>query len=365
LTVATLPSRSQSNKLCSSRSQNAYQNDGENLGIDMNLFYVKVYKAASTTSSGVVRRIAIRNGLNLACENIPEIVHRDEPFVLAYHVKLSDLKPQIENNLAKQVFLFTMIRDPVERCLSHFYYSQVTQRRPKGGKFVPTIRHKLQFAKIACNNFCAHFVEPTATAGETQIGAKEPRKNYNGLQLSEQKLALWGQLRRHQPIVVDQIISKYRFIGVAHRFEESMVLLAFQLRLTLCDILVLKTKDSRASAKNIYGQKMASHPDLRQEPEEVQRFFNSTAFLSANRHEYELMAAAEAKMDALIAMVEDAGFSRALRAYRVLLDKAQLACGAQAENYHDCLMDDHGCGQQCLDRVCAAENATALQRWGQ
>ncbi|CAN0044821.1 unnamed protein product, partial [Heterosigma akashiwo] len=286
----------------------------------MNLFYVKVYKAASTTSSGVVRRIAIRNGLNLACENIPEIVHRDEPFVLAYHVKLSDLKPQIENNLAKQVFLFTMIRDPVERCLSHFYYSQVTQRRPKGGKFVPTIRHKLQ-------------------------------KNYNGLQLSEQKLALWGQLRRHQPIVVDQIISKYRFIGVAHRFEESMVLLAFQLRLTLCDILVLKTKDSRASAKNIYGQKMASHPDLRQEPEEVQRFFNSTAFLSANRHEYELMAAAEAKMDALIAMVEDAGFSRALRAYRALLDKAQLACGAQAENYHDCLMDDHGCGQQCLDRV--------------
>lgn len=96
-----------------------------------------------------------------------------------------------------------MIRSPAERCLSLFYYHQAK----KPHKTNPSASNKVS-ALRSCNDFIFKFVRP-----------------------SDSEEWAPGQL----------VEDVYTFVGVSERFDESVVLLAALLRVSLSHVLYMKS----------------------------------------------------------------------------------------------------------------------------
>jgi hypothetical protein len=64
----------------------------------------------------------------------------------------------------------------------------------------------------------------------------------------------------------------FDFIGIVERFAESMVVLAYILRVALTDVISLNAKESATGGKDDLGFTLAPHPPLAEEPEQVQAY---------------------------------------------------------------------------------------------
>ena len=82
------------------------------------LVYIKVFKCASSTTGGVIRRIAAHNAMSGVSDTSWV---NPEPGIWANHDELSQLWRKVVA-LKQRVFLFTMIRLPATRCLSSYYH---------------------------------------------------------------------------------------------------------------------------------------------------------------------------------------------------------------------------------------------------
>jgi hypothetical protein len=81
----------------------------------------------------------------------------------------------------------------------------------------------------------------------------------------------------------------YGFIGLAERYDESMVMLSYLLRIPLSDVLYLKSKES--------ANRAVRHPSMAEEDFAVRSYAASTDFNSSNALDYQLYAAANAELD--------------------------------------------------------------------
>lgn len=282
-----------------------------------NLVFIKVAKCASSTTAGVVRRIAAHNQLSGVWHDtvwsMSPPPSAPEPGIWANHGHLA-LKWGALRQLQQRTVLLTMVRLPATRCLSEYYHFEETRRGSSN-----EARAKVAALK-GCKNFIFNYVTPGS-----------------GTWLARQ--------------LVEDV---YSFVGVVERYDESMVLLASLLRVPLSHVLYLKAKNSNGGvdfteAYGFTGPSFVPHPPLEQEPSAVSAFAASADFNHSNKHDYELHAMANAALDRRwrTNQVElDAGLAR----FREMRARATELCADEAENEASCYWQDNGCAYKCLDR---------------
>eukprot|EP00958_Prasinococcus_capsulatus_P002341 scaffold207_cov409-Prasinococcus_capsulatus_cf.AAC.46 len=136
-------------------------------------------------------------------------------------------------------FVFSLVRDPVSRCLSLFYF-KVTR-----GTIANTEGAKLDFVKEICRDNQYKYLR----TNDTQDLEEEGRSDHE---------------------VVQHLLSQYSFIGVTEMYDESAVVLARLLGVPLTDVLYVPWKvagswqrpGGRPRIGHTSYQTYVAHPDV-------------------------------------------------------------------------------------------------------
>jgi len=297
-----------------------------------NLVFVKVPKAASSTSAGIARRIADRWGLSGVeigsnaefppSEFLPFLLNSfREPVVFANHADFRDVRRLLVDRLVKPVFIWTMLRDPAVRCMSQFYHYEVILKGREA-----TLDNKLAWARgYFCRNYQFNSIKPSDTCVDTKCALKP-----------------------------------YDFVGLAEYYEESMVQLAMTARTPLAAVLFVPSK-THLTDKVAPSSPMAGHRrelvELSLEPDELRSFLSSAEFVKHNnRLDYQLVGEVRSRVVPKLGDNRSRAVQTLLPAYRAALQAVALACqGTRTNNSGgysgDCYWGDNGCQRTCIDAV--------------
>lgn len=308
-----------------------------------NIVYIKTPKAASSTVGGIIRRIAAHHHLmGVDCEEWPDA----EPGISAHHSTFRYLMTQHYHRFKLQTYVLAFVRDPIARCISHYYHFQVSRKNEMMQQTKQQPEHILDFIQSKeCQNFLANYLKVDTSS--------------------------------HSPnSFVTSISNTYNFIGVAERFDESVVALAYDLKLSLCDILYISAKNSsQMGTTDGQGTTFVTAPKFDQLPKSVRSFIQSDKFKESNQYEYELLAYANSALDSKIRAI-GAGFRFTLATYRRISALAHERCAYNISAFTrsgtgktdngtntgsdirvdgsplKCYWNDNGCGYDCLDDIC-------------
>ena len=230
--------------------------DASSHGSWSNLVYIKIPKTASSTFAGVLHRVGSRYGLTGA----DSCTHTwgKEPLLWAEHASYSSVKDKVEN-LKEKSIVVTLVRDPLDRCLSHYYYT-------RHGR-TPSTASKLDFMRSRCSNY------QTAFMGED--------KNWRNLSSA------------------DEVIQRYDYIGLSDHFDESAIMLAHTLGVSDDDVayISIKIADGRDAEDGTgTGTLTVRHPPFSEEPPEVKTFVASREWKDANALDYAIVKHANAQL---------------------------------------------------------------------
>lgn len=288
-----------------------------------NIIFVKVPKCASSTTGGIARRIAAHQGLS-GVRYRRWITSEKEPGVWANHNKASVLWPLV-NLLKKPTFIFTFIRDPVDRCLSAYYYFRAPLSRGP-----PAIITEQKISALAqCRNAMFDYINP-----------KEP---------PTLNMTTTNDVRR----LVNGVIQAYDFIGVTGDgiFDESVhLLIRSELRLPLQDGLYLSSKMSGGGRDSLAGVR---HLPLAEEPHEVQSFAIGSKFKKRSALDLELVKMVTTSIR--ITYAHNPDLQSSLATFIRLRSTAEASCPIDWSKFSStnwvksCYWADNGCGYKCLD----------------
>lgn len=212
-----------------------------------NLIYIKMHKAASSTTCGVIRRISSHHGLSGYTDS-KWITH--EPGMWANHgfALKEPGAPSIAliQKLKLPTFRFTILRDPASRCLSHYYHTRVSRQG-----ILPSAHDKISYMRSECVNKQFEYVRP----GYARTAA--------------------------------EVAGFYHAIGTAELYDDSMVILSDRLGIPLTDVLYVSSKNSTEERRDDTGSIMVAHPSSDMEPWEVREHVNN-AFRDYNKQDYAL-----------------------------------------------------------------------------
>ena len=228
-----------------------------------NILYIKVHKCGSTTSSGVARRIAAHHNLSGVDEKTMDsrlIIFSPEPAVSASHGRFSP-RWKAMSKLHMRSFLWTMIRLPVSRCMSFYYFKLREDNRRRPSMPVDSVPGRVEFLRRSCRSYAFNYLRRTRSdTPESLVGG-----------------ALVGGV--------------YGFVGLVERYDESLVMLSYLLRIPLSDVLYLKSKEA-GSRKG-----WVRHLPMAEEDPAVRAYAASAAFNRSNARDYKLHAVASAELD--------------------------------------------------------------------
>lgn len=238
------------------------------------------------------------------------------------------------------VLFVSMMRHPAERCLSQFYHFSISMHGL-------TIRGNGTTAKLSALRGC-----------------RDEQYKY---------------MRAAATDSIESVWSAYAFIGVAHRYPESALMLARACGGTDADALYLDAKvaDGRPAHFSSYHYNFTRHLPLSDEPREVQAYATSDDFRRGNSRDFELLRRAEARIESWAAQADNAKALRWLEAMHArviaqcdtgdfcsLTPHKGVVHGLSSGRRLDqgckdprCLWGDNGCGYQCMDRL-AVETST-------
>lgn len=265
-----------------------------------NLVYIKIPKTGGSTFGGIIRRIGAHNGHSGYADGY---WIWKEPGVYANHGRYSEVHPLLDA-LEQPVFLLSMIRDPAERAISQYYHFEVSK---KG--------------------------QPASTAALIRY-------------MSEIENAQVNQLQRFSGETVQQIVDRYGFIGVTELFDQSAVLMAWRLNVSLGDVLYMSSKVCVPGQIDQVTRKELMCLRRDQYDIELQQYI-SGSFRSKNNIDYDLYAAVK---DAISQeyIASDEALTHQLAEYKRLLASVRTTCLVSAQ---PCYWGDNGCSYTCLDAV--------------
>jgi len=287
-----------------------------------NIVFIKVQKCASSTSGGVTRRIGAHNGLHgVGSVTWPDL----EPGLWAAHDPIA-LHWQALGLLKQRTVLWTVVRQPAERCLSWFYHIELTRQVRTSA----SVSQKTEYLHSAqCRDYMFDYLKPPDRVALTL-----------GLQ-AWTPASLLGQV--------------YSFVGVAERYDESMVLLSSLLGIPLSHVLYLKSKDSTASGRDGRGFQFVAHLPLSEEPSQVRRAATSATFNKSNARDLELHRLANEELDRMWREDREA-LDAKLAAFQSARARVEEKCAGLGEKTSSrCYWNDNGCGYQCLDALGAVD----------
>lgn len=198
----------------------------------------------------------------------------------------------------------TSVRDPTSRYMSAYYHLEVGR-----GTVDPTdVAHKVAYSLNCTGDEELEYVQQFS--GQSPAGA----------------------------------FAAYDFVLVTERFDESLlalrrVLLDAGLSVTMEDLLYLKSKESGELATDEQDKfVMPEHPEISEEPESVQDILKSKL---TDCPDAELLRISNEALDKFQIPLEE------LEAFQRKLDIVADRCGAYMGR--DCIWNDNGCGQSCID----------------
>ena len=197
----------------------------QNIPTTKGLLYTKPIKSASSTLSGV----AIQTARNVAqrlssSSNNNNFIATEQCLVRFNHdqSRTSAHTFQYANRSRTESYLWTFIREPTERSISHFFFRRVSREKvePHDGEF-----RKFLVTGHRRNYYLGEMMDPDVMSGGGGGG--------NGTQ-SEATITS----------SVERILELYDFIGIVERMHESLIVLKLLLGLEYQDILYLSAKGS-------------------------------------------------------------------------------------------------------------------------
>jgi hypothetical protein len=297
------------------------------------LIYIKLYKASSSTCEGVSLSIAHNVARRLAeNENAPPCIHYNR------HVfqDVGGLAYKSPNPLSTLVW--TMVRNPIERDLSSFYFFEVSRKNVTASDAIllDTFR--------STKNFQTSYLLPWQTvpwnAGREFSGKRD-------------QLVDWLE---------KEIMTTYDFIGVAERFDESLAVMVLLWKLEPTDVIVMSAKQS--GGYDDAGETGQCTKIMKPSPPSpaIRRYWSTehpvdnVDFLLwevANRSlERTINQIGRDKVDAVVEEIRNLG---KLAAYWCS-QKTYFPCNARGiKQFHlstkSCYVQDAGCGHVCVEKT--------------
>lgn len=240
------------------------------------IVYIKIPKTGSSTFAGVLHRAAGK--LQLAGADSCRLQSWSrEPLLWAEHGSYVSIADEV-SRMRMHPLLITLVRDPVERCLSHYYYSLRT---------TPSAQGAITFMKKNCNEQHTKMLALSKSLPAPNSWAKRRERDANATS-------------------VMSLLPAFDFVGVAERFDESVVMLASLLGVDDDDVAYMPVKvadgQERHDGAFVHTHR---HTPWAQEDPAVRRYAASAEFQQANQMDYELHTAATARLDAFYAAPEN------------------------------------------------------------
>ena len=246
LCLCTVPLRA---KIVHSRWRYERPHDPVNGTLKVNMYYIKVPKCASSTAAGVARNIGHTHLLNGARKRVAFKRHAYKKhikktedscgnesavedvryYVYANHAPYDSVARHVK--WCRQSFLWTVVREPSSVIMSAYYYFGLERGllNKDGSNDV-----KAQLKGIG--------------AGNSDFGATI--SNYISLHSWPRPP---GKAGADVPLDVHiaETMAEFDFIGVAERFDESMVVLAYLLNIPLEEVLHVNSKITSSDAASV------------------------------------------------------------------------------------------------------------------
>jgi hypothetical protein len=301
--------------------------------MNANLVFVRIPKCASTSLSSVLRRVGARYGvsgvdnqdISKARSGLPE------PFLWSFHEPLRDVRMMLPST-SLPVVKVTMLREPVARVISQYYYSATHKEN---------IKHEsiLQFLKSS------------SVTDNMMFSALRPKDETN----------------------VAAVLDQYAFVGVTERFDDSVVLLMEQLGLSYCDVIYNVGKVAEES-KTPDGTPFLKPVPFDKQPQEVRDYLESSEFQESQKLDFEAYRYAKERLNKSIAALGREAFDAKLRDFAAWKEDVLAKCDPDSGSWfrennvvvdrddprkfkkwrkQQCYSGDFGCGYKCFDAFCA------------
>jgi len=283
-----------------STSTSTTDTEGQGVG----LYYIKVPKTSSSQLARITTRIAGREAKRQGFKtniNDPTICKIHDPMThkVAFELNVSHRNKDLS-------FLWTMIRHPEDRAISHFAMNcRSNEIQPTPADFLYSLRHD---RKSHIPNLQVMFLYPVMNI-------------------------LLEQGNDHETYVIN-ILDEYNLVGIYERHHESLVLLSMIMGVDVTDVLY----DFEGSRDSRCGH--LQRPAWAQDPI-ITDFFASNEWRDMDKGDYMLYDAVNRSLDMTIDLLGRENFERKLGEYQKLLqigtDAARKLRG-----------EDFGCGIQGL-----------------
>ena len=299
------------------------------------LLYVKVPKAASSTTASVWHRIARNNG---NCNIVWE--HGQGKYY--------------GNRDKSASFLLGSIRNPASRAISRVFFTQASQRKEES-----TDANVLKWL----NTTDGHFGAISEGQGGFQL-------RYMGLDPLKPGVAWNPEAPEevnntdlvHQQ--VQQIVQGYDFFMVVERMDESLIVLQLLLGIDIGDVLTLDSKlQGMYTYMPTYIEKCFKGVKAHISPR-VKEYLSSNTWYAQNYGDYVLHAAANASLDKTIDALGRTRVEENVEKFKRLKSLANEKCASRAfypcskegeeqleKAKENCYRQDLGCGYQCIDEM--------------
>jgi hypothetical protein len=285
-------------------------------------YYNNTTTATTTTTSSSRCRLRFHHGFDYA--------HRQAPF-----------------------FLWTVIRDPVSRLKSHYFFGKVSR-----GRKAPSPRAMMIFADLHVNyqlSYLSH-LESHGNQPRYKLQGRERYMNTNQTTRNEtatrEEIVFWLQ---------NDVMDAYHFIALAERMEESMVVLQLLFQLEPIDMIVLSSKQVGGYDDGAYNKTC-----FRIQP--PVHFPNVDAYLNkefkVDNYDFFLHAVVNRSLDLTIDALGRDLVERHVQQHKALHAYASEQCQSQAifpcsnngtlqreASSKSCLYGDMGCGYQCVRKA--------------
>jgi len=220
---------------------------------------------------------------------------------------------RFKNRHRAKSYLWTILRDPTLRSISHYYFMWVSLKKtpPTDADFKFYLTHYPQML-----DYYLHVLSTTPYKGRGIDDNKQKKGNSGNYDDDDDsKVALK---------TAQTVMTEYDFIGITERFDESAVALMMLLGLELGDVLYLSVKQAGgfdwAFHECMYVHKPYISPTMKQ-------YFSSDEWKERIRYDAMLYRAANRSLDLTIDMLGPATFYRNLKTYQSALKVANERCG--------------------------------------
>ncbi|CAB9503582.1 expressed unknown protein [Seminavis robusta] len=323
-------------------------------------FFLKTEKTASSTSAGVHLRIAHNMAARKVGKSSPPIA---TPMCLVQFSHSNALQMGYAERIKKKSFLWTVVREPSQRMISHFFHFGVTRLN-----WEPTARNFKRWL-LEPNNMADNYYLRKLRVTKPNISVQNSTQEQHQHQQQQQ-----SESSHHNEILVadtlvaqswQALIDEYDFIAVTERMEESIVALQMILGLSTADVMYLSAKENGGYEGGGWNN-TCLRIHRRNVTPGMEAFLGSPLWESYVKWDRLFYEAVNQSLDKTIQALGRKAFERNLQRFKQAQDVAHKQCRGKVRfpcstardglpplrmGESDCLWNDSACGMSCIDDV--------------